>query len=554
MLLELLLLQSGIDPVIWQSEYGRYYEDAVLDPEAIRQFQPDLIYIYTGVRNIQNWPRVGDSGSGALNAELARFRQIWDSLRQISQCPIFQNNCELPDLRVLGNLEAGNPAGSVRFVHDLNQRFADESQQRPYLVLNDIHYLSAQIGLNQWYDWSRWFSYKITCSPEGSLAIATNLTRLIGARYGMSRKCLVLDLDNTLWGGVIGDDGPDRIVIGKETALAEAYTQFQQYCVKLKERGIVLAVCSKNNDAVARQGFSHPDSVLKLEDFAAFKANWEPKHENIKAIAADLNLGLDSFVFADDNPAERALVKAQLPMVAVPELGEDVSQYARILDRSHYFETISLSAEDLMRAQQYRANAAAVQTQSTFASYAEYLDSLKMVAEVGSFSPTYLDRITQLTNKTNQFNLTTRRYSAGDIGRIAADDSYLTLYVRLSDKFTDHGLISVVIGRRDERVLHIDLWLMSCRVLKRDLELLVLDELAVQARAAGLQKLYGYYVRTPKNDMVSKHYETLGFHCEAQEHERSTWSLDVTDYQLRNRSIQIADTRRSAGAAAANFS
>jgi FkbH-like protein len=541
-LLELFLLQRGFDATFWQSEYGRYYEDAVLDSSELVEFKPDLVHVQTGIRNIRNWPAVHSSDEEVRRLagnELGRLKQIWDGLDRAVGCPILQNNFEMPDLRLLGNLDGKIAGGATSFVLELNREIACAARQRPSLILNDIHYLSAQLGLTQWYDWSRWFSYKMPSSLDGSVATAHNLAVLVAARFGLAKKVLVLDLDNTLWGGVIGDDGVDRIVIGRETAKAEAYTQFQEYCVALKQRGVVLAVCSKNTDAIARTGFEHPDSILKIGDFACFRANWEPKHENIKAIAKALDLGLESFVFVDDNPAERALVAAQLPMVAVPEVGDDVSDYARILDRAQYFEPLAISEEDLKRAEQYQSKAAATETQATFANYGEYLLSLEMVAEAGPFTAKYLDRITQLTNKTNQFNLTTLRLSINDITRMAESPEYLTLYVKLSDRFGDHGLISAVIGEQIGDVLHLRLWLMSCRVLKRDVEVLVLDELVRIARERGVRAIHGYYFRTPKNDLVSKHYRDLGFTALAEEAASSEWILETSTYQPKNGSIVL---------------
>ena len=246
---------------------------------------------------------------------------------------------------------------------------------------------------------------------------------------------------------------------------------------------MLLAVCSKNNEEIARQGFAHPDSVLRLEHFASFKANWEPKHENLLAIAQELNLGVDSFVFVDDNPAERTIVQAQLPAVAVPDVGSEVSQFAAVIERGRYFEPISLSGEDLARAALYQTNAARSSAEAKFANYGEYLDSLEMTAEIERFRPVYMERIAQLTNKTNQFNLTTRRYTLAEMEAIARDPQYIGLYGRLADKFGDNGLISVVLGRREGSMLHLDLWLMSCRVLKRDMELAMLDALAERAQA-----------------------------------------------------------------------
>ncbi len=541
-LLELFLLHRGFDPVFWQSEYGRYYEDAVLDSRELSAFKPDVVHVQTGIHNIRKWPAYHNEEAqvrGLIDEEVRKLQQIWDALQAVAGCPIVQNNFEMPDLRVLGNLDSKNSAGATNFVLEVNRELALSALRRPALILNDTQYIAAQLGLTNWYDWSRWFSYKMPSSLEGSVATAHNVATLIAARFGLSRKVLVLDLDNTLWGGVIGDDGVDRLVLGRETAKAEAYTHFQEYCLALKRRGVILAVCSKNNDSIARSGFGHPDSILSIADFACFRANWEPKHENIKAIASALNLGLDSFVFVDDNPAERALVSAQLPMVAVPDIGDDVANYSRILDRAQYFEPLAISDDDLSRAEQYLSKAAAAETQATFANYDQYLQSLEMKAEVGEFIPRYLDRIAQLTNKTNQFNLTTERFAITDITRMANSPEFLTLYVKLADRFGDHGLISVVVGEQVGHVLHLRLWLMSCRVLKRDVELLVLDEIVRRSNQRGVHTVRGYYIRTPKNDLVSRHYHDLGFTALIEDGLRSEWTLETADYQPKNGSITL---------------
>jgi FkbH-like protein len=296
--------------------------------------------------------------------------------------------------------------------------------------------------------------------------VAYNISNTIKALLGNNSKCLVLDLDNTIWGGIIGENGLDGLEIGKETPIGEAFTEFQAYIKALNQRGVILAVCSKNDLEVAKKGFSHPDSVLQLKDITVFKANWEPKHENIKAIAREINIDLGSLVFLDDAPSERDIVSAQTPTVKVPNLGNDVARYVEILDRSGYFETISISAEDLKRKRLYGENIKR-QLASRYKDYDEFLESLEMKAEIKPFSSVYLERITQLVNKTNQFNLTTKRYTFSQIEAISRNPQCIALYGRLTDKFGDNGLVSVMIGdiRNDE--IQISLWLMSCRVIKR---------------------------------------------------------------------------------------
>jgi FkbH-like protein len=544
-LLETLLLADGFDPTFYQSEYNRYYEDATLDVDRIGAFQPDLVYISTHVKNLTHLPTASTSAqelASRVANEMSRYRHIWDSIRGTVKCQIIQNNFELPPLPSMGNLDGVTSGGHSRFVSEVNREFALCAETDGRLVIHDIHGLSARLGLAHWFDWERWFSYKILTTPQASYAIAHSAASVVGAMFGRARKVLVLDLDNTCWGGVIGDDGVDNLQIGRETPVAEAYTAFQQYALSLRDRGVLLAVCSKNDDAIARTGFAHPDSVLKLEHFSGFKANWEAKHENIKALAAELNLGLDSFVFVDDNPAERAIVQAQLPMVAVPEVGDDVARYPEIIQAGRYFEIVTLSREDLGRADAYAANAARSALESKFANYGEYLDSLSMTAEIADFKPVYFDRIAQLIGKTNQFNLTTRRYTQADVESIASDPNHIGIYGRLSDTFGDNGLISVIIGRRVDETLELDLWIMSCRVLKRDMELAMLDALVSRCTSLGVARLRGHYIRSPKNAMVSEHYMKLGFAPEPTEvpdPDHSWWTLDLANYTPRNTHIKV---------------
>jgi FkbH-like protein len=543
-MLELFLLSAGFSPTFYQSEYGRYYEDAVHDSQALEDFRPDLVYIHTSCNNIAALPPGTTEADleGHVEAQMSRFRAIWNALDQRLACQVIQNNFEMPAYALLGNMDAAAAGGQSRFLMKLNEAFALEAGRRPKLLLQDVHGISAHLGLANWFDWDRYFSYKILLTSEANFALARSLNAMIGAIYGRSRKVLVLDLDNTLWGGVIGDDGVDKIQIGRETPVAEAYTAFQEYCLALRNRGILLAVCSKNTDEIARAGFAHPSSVLKLEDFSAFKANWSHKHENLLEIAQELNLGVDSFVFVDDNPAERAIVAAQLPQVAVPDVGSEVTKYAAIIDAQRYFEPASLSKEDLERAALYATNSQRAEQEKQFADYGEYLDSLEMVAEIQPFVPVYIERIAQLTNKTNQYNLTTRRYTLAEMEGMAASPEHITLYGKLADKFGDNGLISIIAGSRQGEALHIDLWLMSCRVLKRDMEFAMLDALAQRAMARGINRLDGVYLPTKKNGMVADHYERLGFtpaDAPSDAPEGATyWKFDLRGYTNRNTHIR----------------
>lgn len=543
-MLELFLLNDGIRPVFYESEYNRFFEEIMLPNSSLKDFAPDVIHIHTTSVNITRFPSVHESGDDVetlLAEQVERFEGLWDRIASEYACPVIQNNFELPHYRGMGNLDCYDIHGRTRFIAELNCRFSERARLRRNLYINDINYLSAWFGLERWHDKLFWYSFKYAMSYEAIPLLADSLASIIKAIFGTARKCLVLDLDNTLWGGVIGDDGLSGIRIGKETPESEAYTEFQEYARNLKERGIILAICSKNDEANAREGFTHPDSVLSADDFSVFRANWEPKPENIRSIAQALNIGIDSLVFADDNPVERDIVRSQLPQVAVPELGNNVAKYIDILDKTGYFETVSLSSDDLRRGSFYADNSNRQALQSRFDSYDDFLRSLEMVAEIRRFAPLYLDRITQLTNKTNQFNVTTRRYTFAEMEAIAGDQHYITLYGRLRDKFGDNGVVSIMVGavRGDE--LHIDLWLMSCRVLKRGMEAAMLDQLAAEARGRGVQNLIGYYYPTAKNGMVNGLFREMGFlNVETGENNDSVWKLDISEgYANKNLFIEV---------------
>lgn len=514
-MLELFLLAQGMQPTFYESGYNRYAEDVLFEKPDLLNFKPDVVFLHTTWQNVSAFPNAFEPDEAVerrIHSEIARFETIWTKIHSWLGALIIQNNFDLPPLRPLGNSEAFEPSGRVTFLMRLNAEFAAYARKRPRFILNDILYLSAQLGLNTWLNPTYWYNFHMSVTPTATVALAQNVAALLNAVYGKSKKCLVLDLDNTLWGGVIGDDGVQNLVLGRDHAIGEAYLDFQSYVKDLRRRGVILAVCSKNEHDNAKEGFSHPDSILKIEDFSVVKANWNPKPENIREIAAELNIGLDSIVFVDDSPAERSLVSEQLPEVATPDIGSDVSRFAAILEAEHYFELHKAVQEDLNRSAYYDANLNRGTYQATFSDYGEFLSSLKMTAEIAPFSEIYLERITQLINKTNQFNLTTKRYTAAQVETIANDGRFITLYGRLADKFGDNGLVSVIVGRKmDDATLELDLWLMSCRVLNREMELAMFDALVEQCQAHGIRKIMGVYVQSQKNALVAEHYPKLGF-------------------------------------------
>ena len=536
-ILELFLLNYGIRPCFYESEYNQYYADGMFPNPALEEFHPDILYIHTSNRNIEQYPSLEDDRTlvtQKLQAEYERFQALWEHLHAVYGCPVIQNNFEPPLYRLLGNRDASDHRGRWNYIQRLNQMFYEYADTHQDFYIHDICYEAADYGLERWSDPFYWNMYKYAMCVPAIPYTAFQLARIIKSIFGRNKKVLNLDLDNTLWGGVIGDDGPENIEIGQETSLG-----LKQH----KKLGVLLSVNSKNNEDTALSGLERADSVLKREDFVAFRANWEPKSHNLYATAEELKLLPESFVFVDDNPAEREIVRQEVPGAAVPEITK-VEEYIRVLDRSGFFEVTNFSEDDLKRNEMYLANEQRNRMQKNFSDYGDYLRSLEMKAQIGAFDPAYFSRIAQLTNKSNQFNLTTHRYSQSEIEQIAADPQYLTLCGRLEDKFGDNGVVSIVIGRKEKDVLQIELWLMSCRVLKRDMEYAMMDTLVKQCRDCGIRQIYGYFYPTAKNAMVKDFYALQGFEkLEEDVDGNAKWSFRIPEqYTLKNQVITVMES------------
>ncbi|MDO4284178.1 MAG: HAD-IIIC family phosphatase [Eubacteriales bacterium] len=557
-MLELFLLDQGIEPVFYESEYAQYYEDAVFGSEALEAFHPDVILIHTSYRNLRELPDLSQTREEVESLEEETFRKfetVWEKCAQRYGCPVIQNNFEYPAWRLLGNRDACDVHGRVHFVNALNRRFAAYAETHGSFYLHDLNYLAASYGLDRWADPAYWHMYKYAMALEAIPVYAYSVSSIIKSLYGKNKKALALDLDNTLWGGVVGDDGVDALEIGMETPMGQVYREFQDYLKAQKEIGVLLTVDSKNERENALAGLRHPAGVLRPEDFAAVRANWEPKSENLTELAKELNILPESMVFVDDNPAERALVRGQVPGAAVPELGGPET-YLTTLDRAGYFEVTNLSEDDRRRSEMYRQNAERRAAQAAFADYGVYLESLEMTAKIGPFAPVYFPRITQLTNKSNQFNLTTKRYTEPEIAAAAQDPDVITLCGSLKDKFGDNGIVSLIIGSlammmteeedgkkpelTGEKALLIDLWLMSCRVLKRDMEYAMMDALVEECRRQDVKAIFGYYYPTAKNGMVREFYKRMGFtQIAGKDGGDTVWKFHVSDhYENRNRYIR----------------
>lgn len=538
------LLFYGISAEFYQSEYGRYWQDAVFGSEELDKFGPDIIYVHTSWRNIERFPEISSSRQEVeelLSNEYLRFETMWNALRDKFCCPVIQNNFDRPNYRLMGNRDIWDYRGRSNYISCLNQKFYGYAQAHSDFYINDLEYLSQDYGLSEWGNSLYWHMYKCAMCMDAIPYVAQSVANIIKAIYGKNRKVLVLDLDNTLWGGVVGDDGVEGIEIGPEVPGGQVYAEFQEYCKKLKDIGVILAVDSKNELENALAGLNHPDGVLRPEDFVDIKANWNTKDRNLREIAEELTLGIDSFVFVDDNPAEREIVSAQLPGVAVPAM-DGAENYIRVLDHSGYFETTALSSEDLKKTQMYHAKAQAHRAAAAFTDYGQYLDSLQMAAAIEDFKPIYIQRIAQLTNKSNQFNLTTLRCSEDEIRRMQGEEDHICLCGRLTDKFADNGLVTVVIGQIRGEDLHIKLWLMSCRVLKRGMEDAMMNAVFAEAERRGIRNVIGYYRPTQKNGMVRDFYAGYGFEEVTGDAAGSRWKLGVSDYEKRKLHMTVGET------------
>ena len=544
--IELFLLNEGVNVEIYQSDYNQFYQEAVFENQALKEFNPKIIYIHTSSVNITEWPAPSDNEeqvNAKLDEQFNYFAAIWTALADQYQATIIQNNFELPFVRPLGNFDGSATNGKTHFTLVLNAKFAGYARDHSNFILHDLHYLASWFGLERWYKKLEWYAYKYAMNSDAFPELGYSVTNQIKAILGLSKKAIVCDLDNTLWGGVIGDDGLSGIQIGNENAEAQVYTELQCYLKELHQRGILLTVCSKNDSDNAKSGFSHTDSVLNLDDFSEFVANWENKDSNIEQIALSLNIGQDSLVFLDDNPSERELVSKNLPLVTVPNLGEDITQYINILDKAGFFELVSLNREDTQRAQMYVNNQARNQLQKEYDNYDDYLRSLEMEALIKPFDEESLPRITQLANKTNQFNLTTQRYSVQEMTAFMQSDSHIAIYGRLKDKFGDNGIVSVILGEEKENAIFITLWLMSCRVFKRQLERAMFSELIRHAEERNADKLIGKYIPSKKNGLVRELYKELGFTWISEdENGISHWELLLGGYTIRS-DIPISITR-----------
>lgn len=540
-LLEHCLDATGVTVEIFSGAYDNYTAE-IADPSSdLYSFAPNVVSVIPS-------PRLGQPTGGPLDGResleeeaksvVRHLLELCSTVHERAGCDVAIANFPLPGRHDPGPFRARTLASEWSFRKLLNLELGLSAPG--FVRICDLEFLTNRRGALASADDRGWFESKQPGSPDLIVDAARELATIVVSLRRPPKKVLVLDLDNTVWGGVIGDDGLAGIEIGDTSPRGEAFKAFQRYAKSLTARGVLLGVCSKNDHANAVEPFEkHPEMVLRMDDFASFCANWDPKADNIRRMAAELNLGLDSFVFVDDNAAEVEIVRQFAPEVTAIHIGDDPSQFVAMLQDARLFEPTSVTADDAKRTEQYRSERERKALLSSAVDMDAYLESLEMEGLISDFAPVDVPRLSQLINKSNQFNLTTRRRSEGEVTALIDDPSHACFSVRLKDRFGDHGLIAIAIGTVDGADMVIDTWLMSCRVLKRNVEDEVLNELVRLAEERGCSTLVGVYLPTAKNGMVKAHYPSLGFECVSESDERSEYRLDVRSYQPRSTPIRI---------------
>lgn len=528
-------IERGWQIDLFEAEYNQV-ERQFLDPSSeMYQFDADFIVLFQSTHKLGEKHSLlsPDEQENLAEDRLAFVSSLCESPTLSSKKIICLDYPEIEDT-VFGSYATKVTSSFTWQIRRLNMGLMELSQQYNNLFICDIAALQNKLGRDMMFAPNVYVSTEMVLSIDALPYVASRVMDIVSAVKGQFRKCLILDLDNTVWGGVIGDDGLEGIQLGHGLGIGKAFTEFQMWVRKLKQRGIIICVASKNNAETAKEPFEkHPDMVLKLEDIAVFQANWETKVDNIRTIQQILNISFDSMVFLDDNPFERNIVRENIPGITVPELPVDPGDYLEYLYSLNLFETASYSNADKDRTRQYQVEAKRVSLQKSFSNEADFLQSLGMVSVVSGFTKFNIPRVAQLSQRSNQFNLRTIRYTEADIEALAQDPDVIDLSFTLEDKFGDNGLIAVIIMKQqDTETLFVDTWFMSCRVLKRGMEDFTLNTMVEMAREKGCKRIIGEYLPTPKNKMVEHHYESLGF-TRIEGAPTAQYVLDVDTYHPR---------------------
>ena len=535
-------VERGINIDLFEAEYNQV-ERQFLDPSSeLFSFVPNYIILFQSTIKLLEKYSLSDAERQTIMSEdrINFLSSICQNEKLAKSRIICYNYPEIDDT-VFGSFSNRVSSSFLYQLRLLNIGMMKLSQNYPNFYVCDLSSIQNQIGRKAFFSTNIYVTTEIAVSTEALPFVASRTIDIISSLEGKFKKCLILDLDNTLWGGVIGDDGMDGIQLGHGLGIGKAFTEFQEWIRKLKNRGIIICICSKNDEDKAKEPFEkHPEMVLRLNDIAVFMANWETKVDNIRTIQKILNIGFDSMVFIDDNPFERNIIRENIPGITVPELPEDPGLYLEYLYSENLFETTSFSSGDKDRTKQYQVEAKRVNLSKTFDNEDDFLESLNMVSEVSSFNSYNTPRVAQLSQRSNQFNLRTVRYTESDITEMAKDENVIDLSFTLEDKFGDNGLICVVILKRlGADTVFIDTWFMSCRVLKRGMENFVLNTMVDKAKQKGYKRIVGEFIPTAKNGMVENLLPSLGFSVMADNNKRNIYSLEIDEYKKKKNHIKL---------------
>jgi len=539
-LIRALLGEVGLRAEIYEGAFDAIEMESCVSDSAMYRTRPDAVIVLNSAQALRaSYSRQTAATTEFVEDHVARIVRVWDTINSHCSATILQSTFAMPPEVHFGNFELKISTSLRSSAGAINADLVKAARDRTGVLIHDIEAVASWVGRRHFFDDRAWDLWKAPCSLEHLPRIAKNIVDVLLALRGRVVKCVVVDLDNTLWGGIIGDDGLDGILLSAHGGgEGESFVRLQLFLKQLRHRGILLAVCSKNDENTALVPFlQHPDMVLKREDISVFVANWDNKAAGIRRIRDELNIGLDSMVFLDDNPFERNLVRELLPEVIVPELPEDPSSFVAFLSQLNLFETTSFSSEDLQRAAQYQREVKRRESAAGCATVQDYLRSLDMQLVLGRFDRFHLPRIVQLMQRSNQFNLCTRRLTVSECEALMEDEAFLPLYATLTDRFGDHGLVSVAVLERNKESLMIRDWLMSCRVLARGVEQIMMNHVVAKAAQLSLTRVVGEYISTAKNGMVRDFFQQFGFTRASSTGDQ--WTLDVAAYQPHETVIRL---------------
>lgn len=523
----------GIDAEMFEGPYDGIRSCLLNLDEELLRFAPQFVVILPHYTDIHDYPAVfgtKEEFDALVSSELSRQKMVWENVGKIPNVHVFQCSYVVPYVDELGAFEANTRNSKNNFLREINRQMIDNKPA--YVSIVDLDAFASQVGKENWFDYSGYFTAKSGFALQYILPVTNKLSRLIMAILGKPKKCLVLDLDNTLWGDVVGEVGVNGVVLDPNDPEGESYRFFQSYIKRLKERGVILAVCSKNDESIAKETFrENPNMILSLDDISCFMANWDDKATNIERIAKTLNIGIDSLVFVDDNHAEREIIRQNHPEVLVIDLPENPDGYVPALYNSGAFDWTEITEEDVLRSNTYIANAKREELLRSNVDYDAYLQSLEMESQILPVDESNCERFVQLINKSNQFNLTTRRTTEKAVLEQTGDPSKELLCVYLRDRFSYYGNIACLILAQEDTRLVIDTYVMSCRVLKRGLEDIIMGYIVDCARKRGCTEIVGEYIRTDRNAMVKNLYDTYGFTLVQDEDDHKLYRLMTDRYR-----------------------